>query len=233
MRLHYLQHVAFEDAANVACWAADRGCAVSRTLLYAGQPLPPLDAFDALAIMGGPMNIYQDEQHPWLVDEKAFLRRAIDAGKHVLGICLGAQLVADVLGGPVTQNAHREIGWFPVRRTPQSSSSLLAALPEECTPFHWHGDTFAIPPGAVHAASSEACAQQAFQFGDRVVGLQFHIDYSVESIERMIRHCADELQPSRWVETDPQRLASAQRVAEAKRLLYRLLDAWVFAWADW
>ena len=230
MRLHYLQHVAFEDAANIARWAAERGHALSRTLLYADEPLPAHDAYDALAVMGGPMNIYQHDLHPWLAAEKEFLRGAIGRRKFVLGVCLGAQLLADVLGGPVTQNPAKEIGWFPVRKTPQAAQSpLFDVLPPEFTPFHWHGDTFAIPPGALHAASSEGCAQQAFQFTDRVVGLQFHLDYSVSAIERMVAHCGDELHQDHegpWVETSPERLASAADVQAAEELLYRFLDAW-------
>ena len=225
MRLHYLQHVPFEDAANIACWAVERGHALSRSLLYADQSLPAHDAYDWLVIMGGPMNIYQHNLHPWLAREKDFIKGAIEHGKAVLGVCLGAQLIADVLGGRVFTNRQREIGWFPVRLTPQAASSpLFRALPGEFTAFHWHGDTFSIPEGATHCASSEACANQAFQFGDRVVGLQFHLDYSTPAIERMIAHCSDELGGGPFVQDAAALLGSASGTDETQRLLYRFLD---------
>ena len=124
------------------------------------------------------MNIYQHERHPWLVPEKALIRAALDGGKRALGICLGAQLLADVLGGAVTRNAESEIGWFPVTLTEAGRAvSLLADLPDSFTAFHWHGDTYALPQNAESLAFSEACAQQAFSVDrGRVLGLQFHLE---------------------------------------------------------
>jgi GMP synthase-like glutamine amidotransferase len=226
MRLHYLQHVPFEDAANVAVWAERHGHAVTVTRLYQADPLPDLSAIDWLAIMGGPMNIYEHEAYPWLPAEKEYLRRAIQRGLPLLGVCLGAQLVADVLGGPVTRNPFPEIGWHRVWRTEDGATSrLFETFPAEFVPFHWHGDTFQIPPRAVRLASSEACENQAFQFGDRVIGLQFHLDYSADSIRRMIDHCGDELRPGPHVETDAARLIDTDRAAGTQALLDRLLDS--------
>jgi GMP synthase-like glutamine amidotransferase len=225
MRIHCLQHVPFEDAANIADWAIGRGHSVTCTRLYAGEPLPPTDAFDWLAVMGGPMNIYQHDAFPWLVSEKDFIRKAIERGKCVVGVCLGAQLAADVLGGRVTANAHKEIGWFPVKLTPPGRrSALFDGFPEEFVAFHWHGDTFAIPPDAEGLATSEACENQAFQYAGRVLGLQFHLDYSIESIEKMLRHCGDELVGGPYVQTAEAIRESCCRVAATTALLGRLLD---------
>jgi len=144
----------------------------------------------------------------------------------VLGVCLGAQLVADVLGGRVTRNPQKEIGWFPVQLTDEARASpLLGGFPQQFLPFHWHGDTFSIPPGAVRIASSAACANQAFQFDDRVIGLQFHLDYSAESIETMIGNCGDELMDAPGVQRAADMLSGPERVAEIRRLLHALLDA--------
>ncbi len=226
MRIHYLQHVPFEDAANVAAWAETRGHTVSATRLDQNEPLPPPEAFDWLAIMGGPMNIHEHDRYPWLVREKQCIADAIHDKKLVLGICLGGQLLADVLGGRVTPNAEKEIGWFPVSLSADASRSpVFQTLPERFLPFHWHGDTFSIPPGALHAAQSEACANQAFQYGDRVIGLQFHLDYSVASIEKMIEHCGDELVDAPHVEASRKLLTDAGRVQPIRELLYRFLDA--------
>jgi GMP synthase-like glutamine amidotransferase len=225
MRLHVLQHVPFEDADNIAVWAARRGHELTYTRLDLGQPLPPQEAFDWLVVMGGPMNIYEHDRYPWLVSEKRFLRAAIDRGAVVLGVCLGAQLAADVLGGPVTRNRQPEIGWFPVSLTAEArGSAVFGVLPERFLAFHWHGDTFAIPPGAVRMAESEACANQAFVFGDRVVGLQFHLDYSLAGMQRMVQHCGAELVHGPTIQTAEAFLAEPERAARTQELLDRLLD---------
>ena len=137
--------------------------------------------FDWLIILGGPMNIYEEDKYPWLSKEKEFIHQAIASDKIVLGICLGAQLMADVLGGKVQRNVHREIGWFPVKLMPESKASrIFRVLPEEFMALHWHGDTFELPPGAVHTAESQACKNQAFELG-KAIGLQFHLESSLDS----------------------------------------------------
>jgi GMP synthase-like glutamine amidotransferase len=171
------------------------------TRLDRDEALPAPGAFDLLAIMGGPMNIYEDAKYPWLTREKRFIESTLDSDVRVLGVCLGAQLIADVLGGTVTRNAHKEIGWFPVRFEAAPPPPFPNDWPGEFTAFHWHGDTFAIPPGATRLGGSEACANQAFVYGGRIVGLQFHIDYLERSIDAMLRHCADELVEGPWVQS--------------------------------
>ena len=161
MRIHYLQHMGCEGLGRIANWAAERGHAVSGTHLYRGDPLPNDDAFDFLVIMGGPMNIYEYRNHPWLTAEKPFIKRAIENGKIVLGVCLGAQLIADVLGAKIHQNASFEIGWFPVRFTAaRRSIPAMRDFPEELSVLHWHGDTFDLPPGTVHLAMASHMTQK-------------------------------------------------------------------------
>lgn len=224
-RFHYLQHVPFEDAANVGVWALDQGFTVTRTRLYAGEMLPPVEDMDWLAVMGGPMNIYEHTAYPWLVAEKAWVKQVIEAGKVVIGICLGAQLVADALGGTISQNAHKEIGWFPVRLTVEGlDSSLLSGLPETFEAFHWHGDTFTIPPGARHLARSMACANQAFQWGDHVLGLQCHLDYAQVSLQAMVDHCGAELTPEPYIQTDRALLTDAGKAQALHGHLVRVLE---------
>lgn len=227
MRIHSLEHVAFEDAAEIGAWARARGHRLTRTGFFAGEALPPLADVDWLVVMGGPMNIYEHDAHPWLAAEKAYLRAALAGGCRVLGVCLGAQLMADVLGGPVTRNADREIGWHPVRFSPAAAgSALFSDFPAELTVFHWHGDTFALPPGAVHLAASDACRNQAFQFGPRAVGLQFHLEYAPASIAAMLSDCAAELQPGGpFIQTPAQMTGGIASYAETCRAwLFRLLE---------
>ena len=146
MIVHSLEHQSYEGPGRIADWAAARGHALTRTALYAGGLPPPLESFDLLVVMGGSMSIHEHRDHPWLAAEKRFLGEVIAAGKPVLGICLGAQLLADALGGKVFQNAEKEIGWWPVRVCDRRAP--FAAFPEELTVMHWHGDTFSLPPGA-------------------------------------------------------------------------------------
>ncbi len=225
MRLHYLQHVPFEDADNIAVWVRQRGHTLTHTRFDLGQPLPDQGTFDWLVVLGGPMNIYEHDRYPWLVREKEFIRASIDRGVWFLGVCLGAQLAADVLGGPVTRNRQQEIGWFEVSLTAEGQqASLFREFPDRFPAFHWHGDTFAIPPGAVRLASSEACENQAFQYRDRVVGLQFHWDYSLAGVQRMICHCGNELVDGPAIQQTQQLLAAPERLGRTQELLDQLLD---------
>jgi len=226
MRVHYLQHVPFEDAANIGVWAESRNHIVTRTRLYENEPLPEIDDVGLLAIMGGPMNVYQYRNHPWLKREKAFIERAVARGVPILGVCLGAQLLADVLGAKVAQNPHIEIGWFPVRLTAEArDSDLFHGLPTEFNAFHWHGDTFDIPPGAGRLAQSDACLNQAFEYARRAVGLQFHLEYTADSVRSMLAHCADELIEAPFIQSRDQILAGLDQVARTQTLLTMLLDA--------
>lgn len=225
MRIHTLQHVPFEGTGSIGDWAEERGHTVSWTRLFSGEGLPDPGEFDCLVVMGGPMNVYEVERYPWLAPEKVLIRRAIDEGKVVLGICLGAQLIADVLGGRVRKNEDREIGWHPVNLTSEGSKSdLFGLLPEEFFPLSWHGDTFDIPPGAVRMAESGGCANQAFQLG-RAIGLQFHLEATAEGIRSLIRYCSDELAGGgRFVQAAEEILAGLEAVPEINGLMDRFLD---------
>ncbi len=226
MRLHYLQHVPFENLANIESWAQARQMAITGTRFYAGELPPEPHAFDWLVILGGPMNIYEDGRYPWLAQEKACIRHAIEERKTVLGICLGAQLIADVLGGPVTANPNKEIGWFPVFLTEDGMRcALFRSVPLSFLAFHWHGDTFAIPPGAKRVAWSEACANQAFVYDGRVLGLQFHLEYAMHSIESMLKHCAEDLAEGPFIQPPEVILKQSDNVHQTGPLMRGILGA--------
>ncbi|MBN1235622.1 MAG: type 1 glutamine amidotransferase [Methanotrichaceae archaeon] len=224
MKIHYLQHVPFEGPANIEAWAKSRGHDLSGTRLFSDEKLPELANFDWLIVMGGPMNIYEHDKYPWLVREKEFIGQAIARSKIVLGICLGAQLMADVLSGIVQRNEYREIGWFPVELTEEAKASpLFAALPERFTALHWHGDTFEIPAGAMRAAESQACPNQAFVLG-KAVGLQFHLESSQSSIASLLQNCADELTEGPYVQKPDELLAQPDQYSQIRGLMERFLD---------
>ncbi len=211
MKIHAVIHGTSDGLGAIADWARLRGHEVTETHLYRDEVLPPLDAFDFAILMGGAMNIYQHRDFPWLVSEKQWLAAAIAQGRRVLGVCLGGQLIADVLGGKVVQNPVKEIGWFPVRTLARLAP--FAHFPERAPFFHWHGDTFTLPPGAVRVAESEACANQAFLVGDRVVGLQFHIEVTPESVAAFITGGEGELQSAPFVQTSDEVLRTPEGFA--------------------
>lgn len=226
MRIHALLHVEFEGLGHIGRWIADRGHALTLSRLHGGDPLPRMADFDRLVIMGGPMNIYEDALHPWLPGERALIREAIAAGKSAVGICLGAQLLADALGSKVFAGKNKEIGWWPIRLTEAGKrSGFLADLPEAATVFHWHGDTFDVPGGAVHLATSEGCASQAFLYEHRILGLQFHLESTSETVAALVAHCGDELVPGRFIQTEAEILSAGPAHFPAiNRLLETLLD---------
>lgn len=228
MRWHCLQHAPFEGPGYLESWAKRRGHALGRTPAWAGRGFPPLDELDGLFVLGGPMNVHEEGRHPWLAAEKTFLARAVAAEKPLLGICLGAQLLAAVLGGAVTASPQREIGWFPVDLTPEGrEAALFGSFPDRFPAFHWHADRFSIPPGAIHLARTEACPEQAFVYGDRVVGLQFHLESTAESIAALIEHCAEDITGAPFVQRPIVMEKLADHLPTTHLLLDSLLDALV------
>ena len=225
MRIRCLQHVPFEGPGAIGDWAATRGHDLATTEAWR-ETLPGVDSFDALVVMGGPMGVHDEADLPWLRGEKTLLRSAIDAGRMVVGVCLGAQLMADVLGARVYRNPHREIGWLPIDRTPAAKASgLFDGLPERPVVFQWHGDTFDLPAGAVHLASSEGCRTQAFLAGRRALALQFHFESTAAGVESLLEHCAGEMTPGPYVQTaEVIRAATADGVRRTNAWLFNVLD---------
>ncbi len=224
MRIHSLQHVPFEDIGSMASDFRARGYSLTSTHWYRGDAAPAVSDFDALIVMGGPMGIYDEALYPWLATEKALIKDAIAAGKILLGICLGAQLIADVLGGKVTRNPCKEIGWWPITIAPAAAShpvaQVFARSPEV---FHWHGDTFALPPGATHLARSEGCSNQAFCYGDKVYGFQFHLETTPASARALIEHCAEDIDGSRYTQSTQAMLANEERFARINRAMSEVI----------
>lgn len=226
MRVRVFQHVPFEGLGAIEPWLAARGASIETTRLFDGARIPPPQDYDWLVVMGGPMSVHDEAALPWLREEKRAVADAIGAGKTVLGVCLGAQLIASALGAPVVRGREREIGWHEIERVAAPSEHPLAsALPPRAEVFHWHGETFALPPGAVHLARSEGCETQAFAIGPRVVGLQFHVETTPEGAAALVRHCPEDLAPGRFVQSQGAMLADAARFERAHAVLHRLLEA--------
>jgi GMP synthase-like glutamine amidotransferase len=226
MRLHYIQHVPFEGIANIEGWAESQGWQISGTHIYRGEKPPDPDGLDWLVIMGGPMNIYEEKEYPWLAGEKRFIEEIIKKGKIVVGICLGAQLIADVLGGRVARNRFKEIGWFPVSLSPDGHDSVpFRGFPNEFPALHWHGDTFSLPPGATMLAESGACPAQAFSSnGGRVLALQFHLESSVDSVRALIQNCSDELVDGEYIQSAEEILGRKENFTTIHDSMHMLLE---------
>ena len=226
MRLHYLQHVPFEGLGSIEDWAQTKDISISSTKFYSGEELPHESTFDWLVVMGGPMNIFEENKYAWLKQEKRFIEKAIDKDKTVLGICLGAQLVANVLGADVQKNAETEIGWFELNLTDDAPfSPVFEDFPLSFMGFHWHGDTFSIPESAKNMAYSDACQNQAFEYNRKVVGLQFHLETSPESANLLIENSADELVNGKYIQTKEEMLAPHKNFLRIRKNLDYLLNA--------
>jgi GMP synthase-like glutamine amidotransferase len=200
LRIRVFQHVPFEGIGSMEAWARSRGHSAAFTRFHAGEAPPGPEDYDWLVVMGGPMGVHDEADLPWLKGEKRAVEAALKAKRPVLGICLGAQLMADVLGARVYRNREREIGWFPVDLSAAARGTLLAeAFPARFTPFHWHGDTFEIPSGAVALGSSEACLNQGYVYGENAVALQFHPEVTPASLNALLENCAGDLRPGTYV----------------------------------
>jgi GMP synthase-like glutamine amidotransferase len=226
MRLQWFQHVPFEDLANIDPWATAHGFEVRGTRLFDGEEPSPGAEFDWLVVMGGSMNIYEEDRYPWLAAEKLAIERAVRAGAVVVGVCLGAQLLADVLGGIVVRNPVPEIGWFPVRLTDAGrESTVFGALPDTFDAFHWHGDVIRSPGDAVVTAVSDVCPVQAFELDGLVFGLQFHLESTEESIDRLIGNAAGDLVDVPTVQQPREMRGRHGELAAIETSMTTLLDA--------
>ena len=163
------------------------------------------------------MNIYEHDKYPYLEEEKKLIAACMRENRKVLGICLGAQLIAHELGQKVYPNTTREIGWYPVR----GGGNLI---PESFLPFHWHGETFNLPEGAIHLASSNICRNQAFSLGTNVLALQFHLEANSSLIEGLIKNVPKDLTPGSWVQSEEEIRKGLMNVERNKEILYALLE---------
>jgi GMP synthase-like glutamine amidotransferase len=229
MRIVCLQHIDYEGPDKIADWASERDHSMDIVLpLFEAFP-DPAD-FDMLVVLGGPMGAYEESTYPWLAAEKRFIRSAVDAGLRVFGVCLGCQLVAEAIGGRAHAHTVREVGWFPARITTTGRyGRSLAVLPDTFLAGEWHGDTFDLPDGVSTSVVTDACDNQAFEYGHgRVVGVQFHLEWTPETLVGLVRRHGD------WLATEPgsdpnlmtadEFLSQLPALARGHELLYALLD---------
>jgi GMP synthase-like glutamine amidotransferase len=223
MHVHIFQHVPFEGPGSIQTWLEKTQARVSTTRFYAEEFPPDIDDIDFLIMMGGPMSVNDTDSYPWLELEEAFINATIHAGKPVLGICLGAQLIAYALGEKIYLNPVKEIGWFPIFGKEIEGTFRLS---EKLSVFHWHGETFDLPPQAQLLASTTECKNQAFQLaGKKVIGIQFHLETTPESLDAIITNCRGELSDAPRIMTESDmRSAAPALLSPCNAEMDRLLD---------
>lgn len=225
LSIHVLLHVPFEGLGCIEQWIMKNGHSVSFTLFYKNSDLPNLNEIDWVIVMGGPMGVSDEVLYPWLVKEKEFIRQAIVREKTVIGICLGSQLIAEVLGTKVYPNKQKEIGWFNVERTEEAKKlPVFGDFEDTFSVFHWHGDTYDLPAGSTQLFYSNACAHQAFLFNQKVLGLQFHFEVTSETLKQMVDNGRVELVENNFVQSSEQILKQTANIKSNNQKLFQILD---------
>lgn len=209
MKAHYLQHESQEGLGSIESWLRGRGWEIRGTMLHEDEPPPDVSEFDLLVILGGGMSANDEAGLPWLKSEKNLIRRAIETDKKILGVCLGAQLIASALGARVYPNAEKEIGWHEIRAVDANDAGVFR-FPDSCEAFHWHGETFNLPEGAVLLAESDACRNQAFQIGRNIIGLQFHLETTPETARQFVSSGRSDLTPGKFVQSEEDILSAPE-----------------------
>jgi GMP synthase-like glutamine amidotransferase len=227
MKLHFLEHEPVDICLNnITSWAEKKGYLINRTDVSKGDQLPPQNNYDWLIVLGGFQHAWEEHIHPWLADEKRFISEALSADKIILGICFGAQLLAEVLGGRVFPNKQKEIGWYNVRLSAEGKQSFLfKSVPDSFLTFHWHSDHFSLPPGCTGLASSEPTPYQAYTHkNQRIACLQFHPEYTIEIVRFFAKEYGHEWEKDRYVAGKEAVLSKSDEIPETYWLMAQLLD---------
>ncbi len=215
-RVYALQHLAAEPLGIIGEALNAGGLDAEIIRVFAGEPIPgDINGAAGLVVMGGSMGVYEQREYPFLSDEIKLIEAALRAEKPVLGICLGSQLLASALGAEVRKGDHKEIGWFPVTLTEAASADrVVCGVERSFTAYHWHGDVFDSPGGAVSLASSAQTECQAFAYGKGAYGFLFHLEATQKIVEDMVRGFASEL--------DEEKIEGAQIIAQTREHLPQL-----------
>ncbi|HWE61907.1 MAG TPA: gamma-glutamyl-gamma-aminobutyrate hydrolase family protein [Chloroflexota bacterium] len=194
-QIYVLQHVQPETMGTIALGLDAAGHSARTIRIFDGEPVPRnMDGAAGLIVMGGPMGVYERDRYPFLHEEMRLIERALKQEKPVLGVCLGSQLLAATLGADVAPAPQKEIGWYPVRLTEQAPADrLLSDVEPSFTGFHWHGDAFTLPQGAVPLAGSQLTRYQAYRYGRHAYGFLFHMEVTEQIVTGMVERFADEL----------------------------------------
>jgi len=227
MRIQLIEHDPEDfSRTNISFWAAEKGHQLDQIYVCKNEALPSIDSFDWLMIMGGSQNAWDDQGNSWLPEEKAFVAEALARGKPYLGICFGAQLLAEALGGKIFPNQHKEIGWYEVSLNRQGRESFLFRnVPASFDTFHWHSDHFSLPANCTRLAASPPTENQAFVCNDQpAVGLQFHPEYTRDMVRYYAREHSQDWEPDRYVGSGDEVLARTAKLPNTYWLMEMLFN---------
>jgi len=221
MKIHVLQHAEWETIGEIEKWININNYSYTVSYLYLGEKLPEND-IDFLIIMGGPMDIYDDKNYPWLATEREYIKTMMNSDTKVLGICLGSQFIADALGSKVYKGEEKEIGFYNIRKV--ESHPVTNNLPSSFSVFHWHGDTFNTPLGAINLFNSSLTKNQGFIYDDRILAIQFHLEVGHKEIESFVDNGRNELIPSKYVQRESKIMSLNYNFNKANSYLFDILD---------
>jgi GMP synthase (glutamine-hydrolysing) len=227
MRIQLIEHDPEDfSRTNITLWATEKKYQLKQIFICNNEALPALDSFDWLMIMGGSQHAWDIANYPWIQAEKDFLLQALGANKIVVGVCFGAQLLAEALGGRIFSAKHKEIGWHDVKLNSEGRTSFLFnQIPDAFTTFHWHSDHFSLPNGCIPLASSKATENQAFVCRQQpVVGLQFHPEYTLDMVRYYARNYSQDWLIDTYVQDGPAVLARTDELPGTYTLMKVLLN---------
>lgn len=232
MKIHCIQHETFEKLYCIEDWINKNGYELTTTQMFnPDYKFPRLSEFDWLIIMGGRMNVDSEKRFLWLKDEKKFIAKSIDKGKVVLGICLGAQLIANHLGAKVYKQVNEEVGFYPIYRPKETAENeFTKVFPVGLKVFHWHKRTFDMPYGANHIAYSEGTNYQAFEYEKRIFGLQFHLELNKEAVLEMYKNLWEsylsdyDLEEEPYMQREEEAVQYLDSLEESNKIMISFLD---------
>lgn len=227
MKIHCIKHEPFEGLASIEDWIRFNKHELSVTYTYMNQVLPATSKFDMLIILGGTASLYTSINDPWLIDEKHFIEKCIRKNKLILGICLGSQIIAEVLGAKVYVAREKEIGWFPVRFN-LKEIEYMHFMPKQLNTFHWHSDTFKLPTGAVRIGSSYCTENQGFIYDKNIIALQFHPEVTQLNLSNLVKGYGLEIEEKgRYIQGLTEIMAKQELIEANTGYIFQLLDYFV------
>ncbi len=216
-------HAPFELPGNIKTWCELKSIELQEYHIYKEDKFPNISDFDILVLMGGPMSVNDEKDYPFLKKEKAFIEKALKENKKVIGVCLGAQLIANVMGEKVYKNRFEEVGWFDIEKV--EDHPIIRSFPNNLTVFHWHGETFDLPKNSTHLFRSKACKNQGF-IKDNALGLQFHIEITKEIIDMWLKEGITD-KKGEFIQSKEEVLNDLHNINKIEPLLYNLLESFL------
>jgi len=225
MKALILKHISYENPGFIQDFFKQKNIEFKIVNIWQKRKLPDIKNFDIFVIMGGPMGVYDVDKYKWLLKEKKYIKSAVEKGKKIFGICLGAQLLAENFGAKIYKNKFKEIGWYPVKLTEDAKRHyLFNSIPDKFFTFHWHNDTFSIPKGSIRIASSDACENQGFVLGKNIIGLQFHPEITEKDLKLFLKYGSKELIKSNFIQGKKEIMKNKKFIKENNNILYEILD---------